>query len=101
MEISKIDYYNIMVSFWRHQNSTESSELICLGIFVRSNWIFLTTHCAKELIQLGKNTVIEYGGYATKHTLPEFINMDCIKEVHSLSKFSIVLVSNSTLHGEK
>ena len=87
-----------MVSFWKYQKPPNSSELICLGILIRSNWVFLTTNCAKEVKRLGTNTAIEYGGYAAKGTLPEFININCIKEVDSLSKFSIVFVSNSTLH---
>ena len=87
-----------MVSFWELENPRNLPKLICLGIFIRSNWIFLTTNCAKEVERMGANTTIEYGGYAAENTLPDFINMNCIKGVNSLSKFSIVFVSNSTLH---
>ena len=97
-EISNTDFVNIIVSFWELLNSRNPPKLICLGIFLRSNWIFLTTNCAKEVERIGANTIIEYGGYAAEGISPGFINMDCIKQVHSLSKFSIVFVSNSTSH---
>ena len=86
-----------MVSFWELQNPRNPPNLICLGIFIRSNWIFLTTNCANKVERIGANTTIKYGGYAAESIMPDFINKDCIKQVHSLSQFSIVFVSDSTL----
>ena len=81
-----------MVSFWRSQKKSHPSELICLGILIRSNWVLLTTNCADKLKPFG-DIVIEYGVYAIFDDFPKESKIVDIKLVESKSRFSIVYVS--------
>ena len=95
--VNKIDYYNNMVSFWKYQKPSNLLELVCLGILIRSNWIFLTTNCADELKPYD-DIVIQYGGYAIHNTFPTNIKIVGKELIESRSKYSILYVSNSIFH---
>ena len=86
-----------MVSLWRRQELPKPLELICLGILIKSNLIFLTVHCAEKLKPPNK-IVIKSGGYAIHNILPNEMEVANQEKVHPHSMFSIVYVSNSTFH---
>ena len=86
-----------MVSIWRRQEVPKPLELICLGILIKSNLIFLTAHCAEKLKPPNK-IVIKSGGYAIHDRLPNEIEVANQEKVHPDSVFSIVYVSNFTFY---
>ena len=96
-KIRKIDFYNIMVSFWRRQEVSKPLKLICLGILIKSNLIFLTAHCAEKLKPANK-ILIKSGGYAIHNILQNEMEIVNREKLHPHSMFSIVYVSNSTYH---
>ena len=71
---------------------------MCLGIFIRLNWIFLTTDCTKKLKPPYDKIFMKYGLNASEGRIPDYINIVDIKEVDKLSEFSIMFVSNPTIH---
>ena len=85
-----------MVSVWR-QEVPRRLKFMCLGILIKSNLVFLTTHCAERLKPANK-IVINSGGYAIHNILPNEMEVDNQEKVHPLSMFSIVYVSNFTFH---
>ena len=94
-KIRTIELCTVMVSFWRPQKKSHPSELICLGILIRSNWILLTTKCAEKL-EPSSDIVIKYGIYAIHNIFPEESKIVNITLLLSNSVFSIVYVSNFT-----
>ena len=87
-----------MVSLWR-QKIKELKEFMCLGIFIRLNWIFLTTECKEKLTPFHDDDIfMKYGLNAREERIPDYINIVDIKEVDTLSEFSIMFVSNPTIH---
>ena len=92
-EISETELESLMVSFWSHN----TEKLICLGIFIRFNWVFLTTQCKKDLENFS-NIAVRYGFKASEDRIPDNIHTDGEKELDSLSKFSILFVSNPSIH---
>ena len=91
-EISKTGLESLMVSFWSHN----MKELICLGIFIKFNWVFLTTQCKKKLEDCS-NIAVRYGFKASEDHIPDNMHNDRGKELDTLSKFSILFVSNPTI----
>ena len=92
-EISETELESLMVSFSSHN----TEELICLGIFIRLNWVFLTTQCKKDLEKVS-NIAVRYGYKANEDRIPDNMHTDGGKELDTLSKFSILFVSNLTIH---
>ena len=86
-----------MVSFWKYGKPRYPLEFLCLGILIRSNWIFLTTICADKWGPFD-DIVIQYGGYAIHNIFLEESKILDKKVVTPGSKFSIVYVSNSTFY---
>ena len=92
-EISKTDLESLMVSFWFHN----MQGMICLGIFIRFDWVLLTTQCKKDLEKVG-NIAVRYGYKANEDRIPDNMHTDGGKKLDTLSKFSILFVSNSSIH---
>ena len=95
-ETDGINLKNIMASFWRIQKREEPLKLICLGVFIRSNWILVTVSGGNQL-NLSKNIVIKSGDQAVQTTLSQNMKIDDIKKLHSDSRFQIVYVSISEI----
>ena len=92
-EISNTELESLMVSFWSHN----MDELICLGIFIRFNWVLLTTQCKRDLENVS-DIAVRYGYDAKEDRIPDNMHTDGGKELDTLSKFSILFVSNPTIH---
>ena len=82
-----------MVSFWKHQKPPDPLEFICLGILIRSNWIFVTTNCADKLEPFS-DIVIEYGVYTIHNISPKSSKIVNKTSLPPNYRFSIVYVSN-------
>ena len=92
-EISKTDLESLMVSFWSHS----MQGMICLGIFIRFDWVLLTTQC-KIKLEAVSNIAVRYGFKASEDRIPDNMHTKGGKELDSLSKFSILFVSNPSIH---
>ena len=95
----KIDFNKIIVSFWARKKRLEPLELICLGFFVRSSWIFLTSTCAQELEAYG-DTIIKSASEDIQKTLSEETKIKNFEIIEAQSKFSIAYVSNTMYNNE-
>ena len=95
--IRNIDFDKIIVSLWSRKGVSEALQLICLGFFVRSNWIFLTKDCADDLEAYG-DTIIKSPSNNVEKILSKGTKIIKFERVDALSKFSIAYVSNSTFH---
>ena len=84
-----------MVSFWKYQKPPNPLEFICLGILIRSNWIFVAKSCADNLEPFG-DIVIEYGVYNIHNISPKASKIVNKTSLPPRSRFSIVYVSNFT-----
>ena len=91
-----INLKNIMASFWRIQEGKDELILICMGVFIRSNWI-LVTGSGGEQLNPTNNIVIKSGDEAVQKTLSENMPIDCKKNLHPNSQFQIVYVSTSEI----
>ena len=90
-----------MVAFWEYQEAPLPLKPVCLGFFIRPDWIFVTTNCADKLETFQEkphHTVMSYGGHLVRKSKPEFTSIVKKQQVDPLSKFSIVFVSNFTIH---
>ena len=85
-----------MASFWTIQKSEENLKLICMGVFIRSNWILVTVSASKQL-NPPNDIVIKSGDQAVQNALPQSMQLDNMKKLHPDSKFKIVYVSNSEI----
>ena len=97
--IRKIDFDKIIVSLWSHKGASEALQLICLGFFVRSNWILLTKNCADELEAYG-DTIIKSASDDIQKTLSKGSKIKNFQIIEAQSKFSIAYVSNTMYNNE-
>ena len=95
-ETDGINLNHIMASFWRIEECRKALKLICLGVFIRTNWI-LVTLSGSEQLEPTNNIVIKSGDQAVQKTLSENMQIANIKKLFSTSKFKIVYVSNSEI----
>ena len=95
-ETDEINFNHIMVSFSEFQESEKNLILICLGVFIRSNWILVTINGGNQL-NLSKDIVIKSGDQAIQTTLSQNMKIDDIKSLHPDSRFKIVYVSKSEI----
>ena len=94
-KIRRIEFYNIMVSLWQRPLPCKPSKLICSGVLIRPNRIFVTTQCASKLTSFN-DTMIQFEGYAVHDVLSPETMIVSEEEVYAASKFSILYVSNCT-----
>ena len=85
-----------MVSFWEFEESEKKLKLICLGVFIRSNWILVTVNGGDQL-NPPKDIVIKSRDKAVQNTLSQDMKIHDIKKLHADSRFKIVYVSNSEI----
>ena len=85
-----------MASFWSIQEGEEKLKLICMGVFIRSNWILVTGSGAEQL-NPPNVIVIKSGDQTVQKALPQSMQLDNIKNLHPCSRFKIVYVSTSEI----
>ena len=94
-KVRRIGFYNIMVALWQNPFPFMPSTLLCLGVLIRPNRLFVTTQCA-SMLKSFCHIRIEFGGYAVHEVQSPKTRIVSKEEVSSPSKFSILHVSNFT-----
>ena len=89
IELRALEYINILVSLWR-MISDEEYYILCLGALIKSNLIFLTTQCSKNLNPIKDIGVLT--GMNNPSDTPKRI-LSGIQPLRNDSEFTILVVS--------
>ena len=88
VQISKKDYENVIVIFFK-KTDTEQQNILCLGFLIRADWVFVTIQGFLKLRPFSETIAV-----TGKNLLKS--NLLGIQKLQSLSRFVIVTVSSST-----
>ena len=92
IELRAREYINILVSLWRMLSDKEY-YILCLGALIKSNLIFLTTQCSKNLNPFKDVGILT--GMNNPLDTPERI-LNGPQPLRKNSEFTILVVSIST-----